>query len=84
MVIKVYSKPNCKKCESAKKKLELMGLSYEEHSIDYHTTVHKNWRHDRTAEIMGAQSQIDSLPMLEIDGQFYDYPGAMKKLKGKK
>lgn len=81
MTIQVYSKPGCGKCTAAKNKLEMMGLMFTEHNLEYHVTVHEGWRQDGSADVMAAHTMLDTLPIIRVNGEFHDYPSAMKKLK---
>lgn len=81
MTIHVYSKPGCGKCEAAKNKLKIMGLDYTEHDLEYHVSFHDGWRNDGSADIMAAHSLMDTLPMFQVDGGFFDYPSAMRVIK---
>ncbi|MDR1535527.1 MAG: glutaredoxin [Planctomycetota bacterium] len=81
MTIEVYSKPGCGKCAAAKSKLNLMGLDYAEHNLEYHVKLHEGWRLDGSADVMAAHTLLDTLPIFRLDGEFCDYPTAMRKLK---
>ena len=88
MKIIIYSKPGCAKCELAKKKIrDKFGMEYEEKELSDFLLYHTGWREDGSVELMAwATEQGDpfhQLPTIEIDGEFYDYPSAMKKLKGR-
>jgi len=88
MEIKVYSKADCGKCESAKDKIKRMGFDYEDHSLEYHITPHDGWRTDGSTRMLASLAfsgdPSHQLPTIEIDGEFYDYSGAMKELKRRK
>lgn len=81
MTIDVYSKPGCGKCEAAKSKLKIMGLPYNEHDLEYHVSLHDGWRQDGSADVMTAHTMLDTLPIFRLNGEFHDYPGAMRILK---
>jgi len=82
MQITLYSKQNCGLCKSAKEKLLRLGLSFEVKDIEYMTELHDGWRTDGSIEILAAHSLINKkIPMIEIDGEYYDYSGAMRRLK---
>lgn len=81
MTIQVYSKPGCGKCEAAKDKLKRMGFEYHEHNLSYHIEHHEGWREDGSVEAMAAHTLLDTLPIFKVDGEFMDYPGAMRELK---
>lgn len=81
MTIQVYSKPGCGKCEAAKDKLKRMGFKYDEHNLTYHIEHHDGWREDGSVEAMAAHTLLDTLPIFRVEGEFMDYPGAMRELK---
>lgn len=79
--VRVYGKENCSLCDAAKDKLHKMGIHFETHNLQYHVDYHDGWRGDRSRQVTAAHSHIDKLPLIEINGDYYDYPGAMKVLK---
>ena len=79
--IKVYGKPGCGLCEAAKQKLKMMGLEYQSLNLADYTELHEGWRQDRSCEILAAYRLIDKMPVVEIDGEYHDYPTAMRQLK---
>lgn len=81
MTIEVYSKPGCGKCDAAKSKLKMMGLSYTEHDLEYYVSLHDGWRTDGSADVMAAHTMLDTLPIFRLNDEFHDYPTAMRKLK---
>ena len=82
MTIEVYSKEGCAICKAAKQKLERMGLPFESRDITATIEPHDGWREDGSVEVLAAYAMIDShLPVIRIDGEFTDYPGAMRRLK---
>lgn len=83
MTIEVFSKPGCGKCEAAKSKLKIMGLEYVEHDLAYHVSLHDGWRHDGSTDIMTAHTMLDTLPMFRVNGEFHDYPTAMRVIKSR-
>lgn len=86
MTINVYGKlkEHCGLCEAAKAKLKLMGVSFDSFEISEFTTLHEGWREDDTVEVMAAYSDVDTLPIITIDGRGMSYPAAMKQLKALK
>jgi glutaredoxin len=82
MVVHVYGKEGCGKCDAAKDKLRRLGVSYQEHSIDYHVRYHEGWREDGSIEVLAAHSEKNTLPLIRVGDEFYDYAAAMKCLKG--
>ena len=81
MTINVYSKPGCGKCAAAKSKLDMMGLEYTERNLEYYVSLHDSWRQDGSADVMAAHTMLDTLPIFQLNGEFHDYPTAMRKLK---
>ena len=82
MIIKVYSKKGCEKCDSAKKNIKLMGFEYEEHSALYHGEFHHGWQDDNSVNFKAESVKIEGqLPVIDIDGKCYGYSEAMKVLK---
>ena len=83
MKIEVYSKEDCGLCEAAKEKLKLMNLPYEEHDLEYHIAYHEDWREDGSIDVLTARSDLNTIPLFKIDGEFYAYAEAMKVIKKK-
>lgn len=82
MEIVVYGKKDCGKCEAAKDKLNRMGLPYMSRELEKYTTLHDGWRSDGSVRILAESVYLgETLPILSIDGQFFDYPTSMKFLK---
>lgn len=81
MTIHVYSKPGCGKCDAAKNKLKLMGLTFTEHNLEYYVQHHEGWRTDGSADVMAAHTMLDTLPIFRLNDEFHDYPSAMRMLK---
>jgi glutaredoxin len=85
MTIKVYGKESCQLCKRAKEKLELMGLPFESKTLAEYIKWHENWRNDESVAVLAFYSKIHNhMPIISIDGELYEYAGAMKILKGKK
>jgi len=82
-MIIVYGKKGCGKCEAAKKKLNILGLVFESRDVEKYTTLHEAWRVDGSVDVMAAYSDIDDLPLIQIDDLFYTYSGAMRVLKAR-
>jgi glutaredoxin len=80
-VIKVYGKPGCGLCEAAKEKFRMMGLTYESFNLADYTEYHEGWRNDRSCEIMAAYRLLEKMPVVEVDGEYLDYPSAIRRLK---
>lgn len=81
MRVTVYGKPKCGLCESAKDKLKRMGVRFRSDSIERATTFHEGWRDDDSVAVTACYADIDTLPVVVLDGDAYSYPKAMKLLK---
>ncbi len=81
VMIEVYSKKGCGKCEAAKDKLCKMGFTYDERELSYYIEPHEGWREDGSVEAMAAHTLMDTLPLIRIGDDFHDYPSAMRTLK---
>jgi hypothetical protein len=82
VTIEIYSKEGCGICEAAKEKLSRMGLAYKQYDLQALIKPHTGWREDGSVEILAAYAMIDNrLPVIRIDREFHDYPGAMRRLK---
>jgi glutaredoxin len=81
MEIKVFGKQNCGLCESAKGKLKMMGIPFEVFELTDFTQPHEGWRTDGSVELLACYSDIDTLPVVMIDGKAMSYPAAMRALK---
>lgn len=80
-MIRIFSKPGCGKCEAAKEKCERLGVAFTVCSLEHAVTWHEEWRTDGSVEVLAAHSMLSTLPLIEIDGTFHDYPSAMRELK---
>ena len=85
MTILVFAKKDCKICNDAKHKLDLMKLQYEVRDYDAILDPHEGWRDDGTVEFRAMAAVIcDKVPMIVIDGTPYEYSAAMAELKRRK
>lgn len=82
--IRVFGKVNCGKCLSAKEKLKMMGFAYSDYDLMSHVVHHEGWREDDSVSILAAHADLDTMPIIFIDDEYYDYSGAMKVLKSMK
>jgi glutaredoxin len=82
-VIKVYGKPGCGLCEAAKDKLQKMGLKHEVLNLGDFTELHDGWREDDSCDVLAAYMLLDKVPLVQINGQYMDYPSAMRQLKNR-
>ena len=82
MEIIVYSKKGCEICQRAKEKLGLAGLPFQEKDIEAMLEPHDGWEFDESVELLAAYSYLGNrLPVLRINGEYHDYPSAMRRLK---
>jgi len=82
MNIIVYGKPGCKKCDSAKEKLDKMGLPYEFKFLPALVVWHEGWREDESVALLAESTLRDGdMPIIWINGRFYSYSEAMKDIK---
>ena len=81
--INVYGKldGSCGLCEAAKSKLRLMEVPFQCLELEDAIKPHDGWREDETVEVMACYSDIDTYPVITINGKAMSYPEAMKKLK---
>jgi glutaredoxin len=79
--ISVFSKAGCGKCVAAKEKLKKMGFQYKEYDVDYAANPHDGWRDDESTDVLAAYTLMDTLPIIRVGEDYYDYSGAMKQLK---
>ena len=82
MVI-VYSKENCGKCEDAKDKLKnYFKIDFEERKAHDYIKWNKGWKENNSVNVMACYADIETLPIIEINGECMAYNQAMKLLKG--
>lgn len=90
MQVRVYGRKGCGSCDRTKQKLNEMGVRYESRDIDRYSQVHEGWRTDGSVELLVHLQFVDmeklvgghvALPIIEIDGTFYDKKGAMIEFK---
>lgn len=83
MNITVYGKTKevCGLCESAKEKLKKLGFSFDVKEVTDYTEWHEGWRTDESVDVRACYSDINTLPVVGINGKMMGYPEAMKVLK---
>ena len=82
VTIDIYSKKGCGICAAAKDKFSRMGLDYSSHDLQTTIAPHMGWREDGSVDVLAAYALINNrLPVIRIDGEFHDYPSAMRLLK---
>jgi arsenate reductase-like glutaredoxin family protein len=84
-MITLYSKKNCAMCDSAKDKLRRLGLAFSFVNV----TELDNWRNDARVDFTVEKTWREDngkpeLPLLSIDGKWYDYPEAMAVIRKSK
>lgn len=84
MKIVILGKESCGKCESAKEKIKLLGLTCEYIALDNAT----NWRKTGAVKALAAAAyaglDFGKPPIVVIDGNAFRYSAAMKVLKKSK
>lgn len=80
-IVRVYGKDNCGLCDAAKSKLALMEIPFEFRQIADYTSFHEGWREDESVEVMACYSDLDTLPVITVNGKAMSYPAAMSLLK---
>jgi len=85
MVVHVYGKAGCGKCENAKSNLvNRLGLNpgYTDITNILTGDVPENWRDGEYVDILAAYSHLEDLPLVRVgDDEITTYPKAMKELK---
>ena len=81
MLVRVYGKDKCALCDAAKGKLCLMGIPYEFRQLADYIKPHDGWRDDESVEVLACYSDIDTMPVITVDGRAMSYPVAMGLLK---
>ena len=80
--VDLYGKAGCAMCLAAADKLVLLGLEFEKHEISTYVDYHEGWKEDGSVEISSAYYMFDQkLPIIRVDGDFFNYPGAMRRLR---
>ena len=83
MTVNVYGKldGSCGLCEAAKDKLMKMEIPFKSFELSDMVAYHDGWRDDESVEVLACYSDIDTFPVITIDGKAMSYPEAMRKLK---
>jgi len=85
VTVTVFSKPGCGICESAKAKLDLMGVPHEDRDVEAALALHNGCRGDGSVDLAAASAMLEGVvPILMIDGDHMTYPAAMRVLKTRK
>jgi glutaredoxin len=81
-MVELYGKPGCGLCQAAEEKLRRLGVEYVKHDVAPFLSEHEGWRDDDSVAVSSAYYMLDGkLPILRIDGEFFSYPQAMRRLK---
>ena len=87
--IAIFGKKDCPKCDAAKKKMDLLKLSftfYDLQEIQSSADVLPDWRTNGCCAALALYNLGDKpeLPVFVIDDEAMTYPDAMKRLKESK
>jgi len=83
--IDLFGKPGCSLCEAAAGKLKLLGLEFSKHEIAQYIEHHEGWKNDGSIAISSAYFMHgQTLPIIRIDGEYYTYAMAMRRLRREK
>jgi len=85
-MILVYGKPDCKKCNSFKEKMAMMGMVEGRDWEGYDcTNLQDEWERGMQIAATHAMSALQmiggDMPAVDIDGRVYRYAEAIKLLK---
>jgi glutaredoxin len=81
-MITVYGLEKCGICYAAKDKLTRMGKPFEAKDLTATMSPHDGWRTDGSVEVQATYVlHGDHAPIIEIDGAYFNYSGAMRRLK---
>ena len=82
MEVTLWSKPGCGRCDSAKAKFLLMDIAFNTKDLESSLALHEGWRGDDTEGLLAAWTMLyEAVPLIRIDGKYYDYPKAMRELR---
>jgi hypothetical protein len=84
--VSLYGKAGCKKCLSAKEKLDLFASNGTIDGYGYYDleAFDEDWRTTGTVDAMAYYQWSETLPVIIIDSEVLSYSQAMRKLKGLK
>lgn len=81
----LYGTEVCDVCKAAEEKFKKLGIPYEKCDIVVAIEHHNGWQDDDTINLMVAFVKNNTkYPIIKIDDKFYNYPEAMRVLKGRK
>jgi len=78
MEITIYGKRGCSLCRKAKEKLERLNLPYVFKDLD---APDIDWRQNGYRCAMAEYCIYDTLPIICVDGGYFEYAPAMKRVK---
>ena len=81
MRVNIYGKEGCELCNAAKRKLQMMEIHFGVFDITKTIAHHEGWREDEAVEVTACYYDIDTLPVITVEGRAMSYPAAMKLLK---
>ena len=83
MRVNVYGKldGSCKLCEAAKDKLKMLNVKFTSFELSHYAALHDGWRSDESVEVLACYSDINTYPVITINGKAMSYPEAIKRLK---
>lgn len=82
MKVELFGKAGCAICAAAEEKLGLLKVKFFKRNAQRYLDHHEGWKIDGSLEFSSAYFMMDQkLPILKIDGEFFNYPGGMRRLK---
>lgn len=86
MLVYIYSKKGCGRCDKAKDKLKNhFKVEFKNKNLSEYVEFHDGWREDGSISVLAHWAACNrAVPMIVIDDNSYDYAGAMRELKRRK
>lgn len=82
MEIEVFSKENCGVCQRFKDRVTDLGFSFVSRNIEDYINYRDDWRELKSYEVSASLTMNNNIPpVIRIDGEYYTFASAMKKLK---
>ena len=84
--INIWGREGCGICKRFMKRLDDMGFLYNKHDIDKKIVHHDGWKSDGSVSVLAAMHCYNNSypPVIEINGIFMSFAGAINFLKGVK